>query len=95
MEQLPPAQLARLEELRMRMGCEVTMALGGKEYPLSLRQPLICTEAMLLRLLKSPEEASEMGARGRELVREKFPWRKMSDTLIREYESFLGEKCSA
>ena len=50
---------------------------------------------MLLRLLKSPEEASEMGARGRELVREKFPWRKMSDTLIREYESFLGEKCSA
>lgn len=53
LEQLPPAQLARLEELRMRMGCEVTMVLGGKEYPLSLRQPLICTEAMLLRLLNA------------------------------------------
>ena len=49
----------------------------------------------LLRLLKSPEEAAEMGARGRELVREKFPWRSMSDTLIREYESFLAGKCSA
>ena len=49
----------------------------------------------LLRLLKSPEEAAEMGARGRELVREKFPWRNMSDTLIREYESFLAGKCSA
>ena len=48
----------------------------------------------LLHLLKNPSEAAEMGARGRELVREKFPWQTMSDILIREYETFLAGKRS-
>ena len=50
------------------------------------------TEA-LLHLLKNPSEAAEMGVRGRELVRKKFPWKTMSDILIGEYETFLAGKC--
>ena len=49
----------------------------------------------LFRILKNPLEAAEMGMRGRELVREKFPWQTMSEILIREYETFLAGKCSA
>ena len=49
----------------------------------------------LFRILKNPLEAAEMGMRGRELVREKFPWQTMSEILIREYETFLAGKHSA
>ena len=31
-----------------------------------------------------------MGLRGRELVKDKFPWQKMSEILIHEYETFLA-----
>lgn len=44
----------------------------------------------LLHLLKHPQEAAEMGLRGRELVKDKFPWQKMSEILIHEYETFLA-----
>ena len=45
--------LERLEEIRLRMGCEVTAVVGGKEQPLSLRRPLVCTEQMLRQLLNA------------------------------------------
>ena len=44
---LPQERQERLEELRMRKGCEVTAVLDGQEQPLSLGQPLLCTGEML------------------------------------------------
>ena len=44
---LPPEQLTALEELRLRRGCELTAVIDGREAPLSLERPLICTRALL------------------------------------------------
>ena len=62
LEQLPQAQQGRLEEVRLRMGCEVTTVIGGKEQPLSLRKPLICTETMLHQLLNAGSGYSAFAA---------------------------------
>ncbi len=43
----------RLEELRMRRGCEVTAVWGGREAPLSLQRPLVCTAATLRFLVNA------------------------------------------
>ncbi len=48
----------------------------------------------LIGLLKSPDRMKEMGENGRALVKDKFAWRVMSDTLISEYETFLAGKRS-
>lgn len=62
LERLPQTQQKRLEELRLRMGCEVTTVIGGKEQPLSLRKPLICTETMLRQLLNAASGYSAYAA---------------------------------
>jgi stage III sporulation protein AA len=62
LERLPQAQQERLEELRLRMGCEVTTVIGGKEQPLTLRKPLICTETMLRQLLNAASGYSAYAA---------------------------------
>lgn len=49
-------------------------------------------EAALLRLLRSPQAAAAMGARGRELVRERFDWRRMVAVLEGEYCRDLQEQ---
>lgn len=46
----------------------------------------------LIRLLTSETDRMTLGEYGRELVRDKFPWQKMSDTLIHDYETFLAAK---
>ena len=46
-------------------------------------------EAALLRLLRSPQEARRLGMRGRELVRERFDWRRMVSILEEEYRRGL------
>ena len=46
----------------------------------------------LIRILSSEAERCTLGEAGREMVRDKFPWQKMSDTLIEEYQSFLTGK---
>ncbi|OQA82169.1 MAG: 2-deoxystreptamine glucosyltransferase [Lentisphaerae bacterium ADurb.Bin242] len=46
----------------------------------------------LIRILSDDHEARRMGQAGRALVKDKFPWQKMSDTLIRDYEEFLSRK---
>ncbi|MEG2076675.1 MAG: hypothetical protein RRY34_09245, partial [Victivallaceae bacterium] len=38
-----------------------------------------------IKILESPELATQMGLRGRELTRDKFDWHKMSDILEAEY----------
>ena len=48
----------------------------------------------LIDLLEHEDRRRAYGESGRELVRDKFPWRKMSDVLIEEYESFLSERNS-
>jgi len=47
--------------------------------------------AALVRLLSDETGRRTLGGAGREMVRDKFPWRKMSDTLIAEYQEFLAE----
>ncbi len=49
------------------------------------------TEA-LLRILSDDTLAARMGQAGRTLVKDKFPWRRMSEILIRDYEEFLSRK---
>lgn len=44
---LPVQQAERLEEIRLRCGSEITMVTAGREQPLSLSQPLICTSELL------------------------------------------------
>ncbi|MCI8525820.1 MAG: stage III sporulation protein AB [Oscillospiraceae bacterium] len=50
---LPADKLARLEELRFRMDCEVSAVFAGREGPLSLTAPLVCTAAMLQGILNA------------------------------------------
>jgi len=52
------------------------------------------TEA-LLRILSDDTLAARMGQAGRALVKDKFPWQKMSEILIRDYEKFLARKKNA
>ena len=46
----------------------------------------------LIRLLDGESERHTLGEYGRELVRGKFDWRKMSDTLIADYTVSLERK---
>ncbi|MBE6370457.1 MAG: glycosyltransferase family 4 protein [Lentisphaerae bacterium] len=48
--------------------------------------------AAVVSLLKQQEKRQAFGEFGRNLVRDKFPWRKMSDFLIEDYRNFLAEK---
>ena len=48
--------------------------------------------AALIRLLDGGSERQTLGEYGRELVRGKFDWRKMSDTLIGDYTVSLERK---
>lgn len=48
----------------------------------------------LIRILEQPDERRKLGEYGRNLVRDKFPWRRMSDTLIADYEACLAAKRS-
>lgn len=43
-------------------------------------------------LLSSPEECRKMGENGRELVKDIFPWQKMSDILLADYAESLAKK---
>jgi glycosyltransferase involved in cell wall biosynthesis len=47
-------------------------------------------QAHLLELLRQPELARQMGARGREFVRVRFDWRRMVDELEACYYALLG-----
>ena len=49
--QLPPEQEEQLEELRLRCGSEITMVCGGREQPLSLTRPMLCTRDLLEHLV--------------------------------------------
>lgn len=48
---LPPDVAEELEELRLRCGSEITMICGGREQPLSVTQPLLCTRDLLEHLV--------------------------------------------
>ena len=46
----------------------------------------------VISLLRQDDKRRSFGKYGQELVRDKFPWRKMSDFLIGDYQTFLAEK---
>ena len=46
----------------------------------------------VISLLQQADRRRSFGEFGRDLVRDKFPWRKMSDFLIEDYRNFLAEK---
>ena len=48
--------------------------------------------AALVRILGNEQERKTLGEYGRNLVRDKFPWKVMSDTLIEDYRKLLDEK---
>lgn len=51
--ELPLERQGSLEEIRLRIGCEVTAVSAGVEEALSVRRPLICTHAMLEQLVNT------------------------------------------
>ena len=54
LEELPAERQKQLEELRFRMGCEVTALFRGeREQPLSLVRQIICTPSLLQHLLNA------------------------------------------
>ena len=53
---------------------------------------ILSSSDAVCRLLDSPEELKKMGENGRELVRELFPWKRMSDILLEDYKLLLAEK---
>ena len=67
------------------------VVLDGETGLLCPAKDAAAVEAALLRLLRSPQEARRLGARGRELVRERFDWRRMVAILEAEYRSGLQE----
>lgn len=48
--------------------------------------------AAMVRILGNDQERKALGEYGRNLVRDKFPWKVMSDTLIEDYQRLLSEK---
>ena len=48
--------------------------------------------AAMVRILGNDQERKALGEYGRNLVRDKFPWKVMSDTLIEDYQKLLAEK---
>ena len=46
----------------------------------------------LCRLLENPTELERMGQNGRQLVRDLFPWKRMSAILLEDYALLLGKK---
>lgn len=50
---LPPGRRETLEEVRLRRGCEITAVLAGREAPLSLERPLVCTGDTLEHLVNT------------------------------------------
>lgn len=50
---LPSDKLARLEEVRFRVDCEVSAVIAGREGPLCLSAPLVCNAAMLQGILNA------------------------------------------
>ena len=49
----------------------------------------------VVSLLQQDDKRRAFGKYGQELVRDRFPWRKMSDFLIADYQTFLAEKNKA
>lgn len=50
-EKMPASLLAQLEEIRFRMGREVTLLVAGREMPLSFSPLVVTTEALLTQLV--------------------------------------------
>ena len=71
------------------------VVLDGETGLLCPAKDAAAVEAALLRLLRSPQDARRMGARGRELVRERFDWRQMVSALELEYRRCLQERQKA
>ena len=46
----------------------------------------------LIRILSDETTQKRLGTAGREIVRDKFPWQKMSQALIEDYERLLAAK---
>ena len=52
-QDMPGSILGKVEELRFRMDCEITAVISGQEQPLSLKGPLVCTDATLEHLINA------------------------------------------
>ena len=61
-EELPQSRQEVLEEIRLRIGCEITAVLAGTEQALSLQRPLICTRPLLDQLVNAASGYSAYAA---------------------------------
>lgn len=51
--ELPQGTQDTLEEIRLRIGCELSVVVASQEQVLSVRRPLICTREMLEQLVNT------------------------------------------
>ncbi len=68
--------------------------LDGRTGYLCPPRDATAVAAAVIRLLKNPEQAREMGANGRELVRTRWDWRTMVATLEDDYRQLLESRHS-
>ena len=68
------------------------VVLNGKSGYLTPVGDHDAAAAAMVRILGNEQERTALGEYGRNLVRDKFPWKVMSDTLIEDYRKLLAEK---
>ncbi len=66
--------------------------INGKTGYLCPPESTLGVAAAVAKLLQTPEKARAMGEAGRELVRQRWDWRRMVDVLEAEYAELLEQK---
>jgi glycosyltransferase involved in cell wall biosynthesis len=88
-EGLPRAVVQALASGKPAVGFELDgtpeVILDGKTGFLAKPGDVRTVAEKLIYLIENPAKAAEMGAEGRNMVSEKFDWRKMADILEAEY----------
>ncbi len=64
----------------------------GETGYLCAPESVLGVAAAVIKLLKDPQQAQQMGSRGREFVRERWDWRHMVDILEQDYLALLNRK---
>jgi len=68
------------------------VVISGKTGFLLSPSNLTEAEKAMKEIVTHPSEAGELGRNGRELVSSKFGWRRMSETLLTDYQANLTER---
>jgi glycosyltransferase involved in cell wall biosynthesis len=89
---LPQALLAGKPVVSFDVDGAREVVIDGETGRLVPPQSVDALVAALLGLIDHPDGAAAMAARGRELCRQRFPWRKMVEELTALYHELLAKR---